>query len=74
MADKDDKKAADASAEVGKAVAEAEKQGFIGEEVDPTPNERYSQESDNWATPESDPDEAEKVGSRKFAALKKGAK
>ncbi len=46
---------------------EMEEKGYMGVKVDPTPNERYSLESDDWATPESDPEAAAKVGSQRFA-------
>jgi hypothetical protein len=50
--------------ELQKAVDEAEEQGFWGHAVDPTPNERYSLESDDWRTPETDRQTAEEVGGR----------
>lgn len=55
-----------------KADAEAEK-GFVGNEVDPTPNEEYSMERPgSWKVPEADPKAAEKVGSSKFAGSEGG--
>lgn len=55
-------------AEVQERMDEATEQGFMGLKVDPTPNERYSLESDDWRTPESDPEAAQAVGSSKFTA------
>lgn len=46
---------------------EATEVGFFGQEVDPTPDERYSQESNDWRTPETDPEVAAEVGSNRFA-------
>lgn len=60
--------------ELQKAVDEAEAKGFYGTEVDPTPNERYSLESDDWRTPENDPDAASEVGSKRFAGAAEEAK
>jgi hypothetical protein len=69
----DQKKSQDAGeAQMQKLADEAEDKGFLGEEVDPTPNERYSLESKNWDTPESSPKEAANVGSSKFSGVKGG--
>lgn len=46
---------------------EATEVGLFGQEVDPTPDERYSQESSDWRTPETDPAVAAEVGSSRFA-------
>jgi hypothetical protein len=60
-------------AEMQKRTDEAEKKGFLGIEVDPTPNENYSMEKpDEWRTPETDPGMAAKAGSAKFQHLKEG--
>ncbi len=61
-------------AEVQEKVDKETEQGFVGIEIDQTPNERYSQESDDSRTPESDPKEAEKVGSTKFVHVEVGEK
>ncbi len=61
-------------AEVQEKMDEATEKGYIGVEVDTTPNERYSQESDDFRTPESDPKEAEKVGSTKYVHVEVGEK
>ena len=44
-------------------------QGFRGVEVDPTPNENYTVAgvTSGAPTPETDPEAAKAVGSRKFA-------
>lgn len=42
-------------------------QGFVGAVPDPTPNERYSLQSDDWRTPETDPAAAAAAGSTRFA-------
>ena len=54
MADKNKQKAADPGLQ--KAADLESEQGFSGIEVDPTPNERYSLESEDWRTPENDPE------------------
>ncbi len=61
-------------AEVQEKMDEATEKGYIGIEVDPTPNERYSLESEDWRTPESDAKEAAKVGSSKFAVVEAESK
>ena len=38
---------------------EYERTGTIGEPMDPTPNDHYSLESDDWRTPETDPEYAQ---------------
>lgn len=52
-----------------KAADEHDARGFIGEEVDPTPNERYSLESEDFRTPETDPKLAQEVGSTRFVGV-----
>ena len=49
------KNADGAKGDVKERMDAANEQGFFGEKVDPTPNERYSLESNNWKTPETDP-------------------
>ncbi len=62
-------------AEVQEKMDEATDQGFIGIEVDPTPNEEYSLEKpDSWKVPEADPKAAAKVGSPKFQNAEEGEK
>lgn len=70
------RKSADAGqAEVQKKMDAAEEQGFIGVEVDPTPNEEYSLEKPgSWKVPEADPAAAAKAGSSKFAGVEGGDK
>lgn len=52
-----------------KAIDREVEQGFRGVEVDPTPNENYTVAgvTSGAPTPESDPEQAAQVGSRKFA-------
>jgi hypothetical protein len=59
--------------DAGKAQVQAQvdketEQGFIGVEVDPTPNSAYTVAgvTSGEPTPETDPDQARKVGSRRF--------
>ena len=53
MADATKQKASEPALQ--KAVEEEEKKGYSGFVPDPTPNERYSLESNDWRTPETDP-------------------
>ncbi len=55
-------------AQVQKQVDKENEQGFIGTEVDPTPNSAYTVAgvTSGEPTPETDPDQARKVGSRRF--------
>jgi hypothetical protein len=52
------KDAESAKGNLEEVIAEAEHKGFLGEKTDPTPNERYSLESEDWRTPETDPEAA----------------
>ncbi len=75
MPDKKKQQSEDAGqAEVQEKVDKETEQGFVGIEIDQTPNERYSQESDDFRTPESDSKEAEKAGSTKFVHVEVGEK
>ena len=62
-------------AEVQRATDEAERKGYVGTEADPTPNENYtfSGVTSNAPTPETSPDAAKAVGSRRFDAALTGA-
>lgn len=55
-------------AQVQEQVDKETEQGFIGTEVDPTPNSAYTVAgvTSGEPTPETDPDQARKVGSRRF--------
>lgn len=55
-------------AQVQEQVDKETEQGFIGTEVDPTPNSAYTVAgvTSGAPTPETDPDQARKVGSRRF--------
>jgi hypothetical protein len=57
-----------AEAQVAKAVAAETDRGLRGVEVDPTPNEHYTVAGvlAGKPTPETDEDQAAKVGSRRF--------
>lgn len=59
-------------AEVQQRVDQEQAQGFVGVEVDPTPNENYTVAgvSQGAPTPETDADAAAKAGSTKFGAVK----
>ncbi len=75
MPDKKKQQSEDAGqAEVQEKVDKETEQGFVGIEIDQTPNERYSQETSDIRTPESDPKEAEKAGSTKFVHVEVGEK
>lgn len=52
------KNAEAAAGNLQEVVDDAEEKGYLGEKTDPTPNERYSLESEDWRTPETDPEAA----------------
>ena len=66
MADESKKKSPEEQAQ--QAADPVYEQGFIGQEVDPTPNENYTVDgvTSGKPTPETDPDLAREVGSTKF--------
>ncbi len=49
---------------------EALEKGYLGQVADPTPNERYSQESGDWRTPETDEGAAKEAGRSTFSGAK----
>lgn len=65
-----DKQTDAAAAQVQEAVDEAEAQGFLGEEVDPTPNENYTVAgvTSGKPTPETDEKQAAKAAAAASAA------
>lgn len=65
---KDEAKVTDATDQVDAAVAEENDKGFRGVEADETPTENYTVEGvlAGKPTPETDPKQADEVGSRKF--------
>lgn len=65
----DAKKAGETAVAIEKAVDKETEQGFRGVDVDPTPNEHYTVAgvTAGKPTPETDPEAAKAVGSRKFA-------
>jgi hypothetical protein len=59
-------------AQVQQRVDQEQEQGFVGVEVDPTPNENYTVQGvvKKLPTPETDADAAAAAGSTKFGAVK----
>jgi hypothetical protein len=57
-------------AEVQKTMDEVEAQGFIGEEVDPTPNEHYTVEGVTSGKPTPETDEKAAAAARESAGLR----
>ena len=66
---------ADVAGQVADAVAEEQEQGFVGVEVDPTPNEHYTLAGVTAAkpTPETDADAAAKAREGQADAERKAA-
>lgn len=70
MADKSAKAGSEAKVDPEKKMDDEYAQGFRGVEVDPTPNEEYSLESDSWKVPEADPDAEAKAYSGRGSRFK----
>lgn len=68
QAKSDEAKVSDATDQVDAAVANETDQGLRGVEVDQTPNENYTVKGvgADKPTPETDPKQADAVGSRKY--------
>lgn len=66
-----EKKTDAGEAEVQARKDEEEDKGYFGEKVDPTPNENYTLKgvTSGAPTPETDPEQAAKAGSTRFAGI-----
>ncbi len=45
-----------AKGDIQERMDEVQEKGYLGDKVDPTPNENYSLETDEFRTPETDPE------------------